>query len=172
MDPVSLLVFREGVKSGAQMAYTTARQDYDSRKSLLTCDVGKLYIRVLKARCKIQAGVFRGNQTGKKMYEDAIQEEEELLEKFVAAVKENGSCARITTTNADEIKSSQDLTITIPLPGHEFGTMGEGDIAKNVHFAELWCKLERDHNLKEAFGMALFGYWTGTKKATKSCRRV
>ena len=94
MDPATLLVLRERVKSGAQVAYTTARQDYSSRKSLLMCDVGKLYVRVLKARCKIQAGVFRGNQTGKKMYEDAIQEEEELLEKMLAAVKENGSCAR------------------------------------------------------------------------------
>ena len=70
-----------------------------------------------------------------------------------------------------------ELTIGFPISGipgngNALGTMDEEEIAENVRLAELWCQIERDHNLHEAFGMASFGYWAGPKKATKSCRRV
>ena len=78
------------------------------------------------------------------MHEDAMREEEELLEKILAAVKENGSCARFARVpgggglsgsrlfpTTDEIESSNELTIGFPIygipgNGNALGTPGRG----------------------------------------------
>ena len=102
------------------------------------------------------------------MHENAVREEEELREKIMAAVKENGSCVRFATDGVD----AAEWALTFPM-GVFLGTMDEEEIAGNVRLAELWCqRSESDHKIKEASDMASFGYWTGPKKAAKSCRAV
>ena len=154
---------RHLVKSDAEECYGTARQNYDRLKPVLTCDVGKLYVRLAKARCKLQAGIYRGNQTGKKMYEDAVQEEEGLLKDILAAVKADGSCVKFERIpgETDDIKSADELAISFHRSLGIERTMDEEEIAENVRFAVLWYQFERVHNQEVAYGLTSNGYWTG-----------
>ena len=162
---------RHLVKSDAEECYGTARQNYDRFKPVLTCDVGKLYVRLAKARCKLQAGVYRGNQTGKKMYEDAVQEEEGLLKDILAAVKADGSCVKFERIpgETDDIKSADELAISFHRSLGIERTMDEEEIAENVRFAELWYQLECAHNERDT--LALNGYWTEPKKDKKKGKK-
>jgi len=166
--------FRQDVKAGATEAHGAARRSYDHFKPLLTCDVGKLYVRLLKARCKIQAGVFRGDQTGKEMYNRAVQEEEGLLKEILAAVKADGSCVKFERNPGQDesslvprhygiyIKSARELSLYFPLSnctnGYSF-PMNEEEVAENVRLAGLWCQVEITHNQEEKSGLIKYGYW-------------
>ena len=63
------------------------------------------------------------------MHENAVreEEEEELREKIVAVVRENGSCVRFATDGIE-------VAIAFPM-GVFLGTMDEEEIAENVRLA-------------------------------------
>ena len=148
------------IKSDAEECYDASRENYHRFKSLLTCDVGKLYVRLAKVRCKLQAGVYHGNQT---MYEGAVQEEEGLLKDILTAVKADGSCVKFERKPGEtgKIKSGHELTMYFHRSFDVHTPMDEEEIAQNVRFAELWYQFERVHNQEVAYGLTSNGYWTG-----------
>ena len=184
---VALVIICGRVKSGAEVAYKAARQDHNHRyKPQLTCDAGKLYVRLLKARCKMQAGIFRGNQTGKKMHDDEDRENPEES-------RENHACcegkrfmrafcayeypwrwwyfrsALISNDRRDrELKRANHWFpyFWYSWQWNALGTMrmDEEEVARNLRLAEPWCQIEREHNLEVAFGDGLVWVLDNAKK--------
>ena len=144
------------IKSDAEECYDASRENYHRFKSLLTCDVGKLYVRLAKVRCKLQAGVYHGNQT---MYDDAVQQEEGLLKDILTTVKADGSCVAFERNLGEtghycggSIYFHRSLGVHTP--------MDEEEIAENVRFAELWYQFQRVHNQAVSDKLTSLGYWT------------
>ena len=157
------------IKSDAEECYDASRQNYHRFKSLLTCDVGKLYVRLAKVRCKLQAGVYHGNQT---MYEGAVQEEEGLLKDILTAVKADGSCVKFERKPGEtgKIKSGHELTMYFHRSFDVHTPMDEEEIAQNVRFAELWYQFERVHNQEVAYGLT--GPGSNRRRTRRRARRT
>ena len=104
----------EHIRKCAKDAYNQARGEHDSRMPYLTCKAGKLYLRLLRVRCKVQIGAYRKD---KQMYETAVQKEQEVLAKLFAAIEEDLTCMHF------EYNSDNELTVAFP-HSHDFQVKG------------------------------------------------
>ena len=188
MDPLTKIAMCKQARHMASAAYAAARHDYNRIKPVADTHVAKLYLAVLRARCSMQAGAFRGDREGKAMYDEAAREEERLLRAIVRAVEEDPTCASFSPQDErppdDEVdgiagvrraQTRYGLELTDPtVPWEKIGIVilngppVEITLQKkleNVRLAHEWCKKETAHNTHEAILYSSIGYWTGAKAA-------